>query len=479
MLLFDTSMHLVASYMFFVIVILLGFHFNYVVMRWKEDISGQRVKRTHRNSPSNRQRPSITRVDDVEARITTKSRKHDKFFIWKLLAYVEGKRKWKDNGIVQEKSKAIPFMGALETNEVAEELNMDHVFIGFTDFLWGYTFIGLMTYTLYLTGIIRLLARKYLVNKGILKLQDPDIDAVVGSMCLEQSQVIQYFAKTKRGSSLGNIAAFVFPDFPYVDNNCNPCVADLFAVDIDLDTKRFVKAKMDDIELTASETFILLCFNTIGAQHVKIHAMANWAINDHQSLRKTNPFLQQNSIATAMYNYFGYTGFPKFFKTWERWGLVSDGWRKNKAIIKCFDYSLKQGVGPHQNITELIPYSRFVNFSVKVRAIFFNEFAKQKHLFPGIDGEALFVGTVVHSLDHTFLEWNVADPLWLDVKDKKFGKMAEICRIVRAGFTEDLPFLYFNKSFKGSNQIFYQRVYQKAALIDKELADHMDTCIVK
>merc|ERR1711862_1005515 len=52
-------------------------------------------------------------------------------------------------------------------------------------------------------------------------------------------------------------------------------------------------------------------------------------------------------------------------------------------------------------------YSRFVNFSIKARAIFINEFAKHKHLFPGIDGEAFFVGTVLHSLDHTLMEWNL------------------------------------------------------------------------
>lgn len=39
-------------------------------------------------------------------------------------------------------------------------------------------------------------------------------------------------------------------------------------------------------------------------------------------------------------------------------------------------------------------------FVVKVRALFLAEFANHKELFPGIDGEAMFVGTVLHSLDH-------------------------------------------------------------------------------
>ena len=57
-------------------------------------------------------------------------------------------------------------------------------------------------------------------------------------------------------------AGFFFADFPYVDNNCRFKIANLFAVDVDLDTKRFVKAKLDDEILTAKEAVILLWFNT-------------------------------------------------------------------------------------------------------------------------------------------------------------------------------------------------------------------------
>ena len=72
-------------------------------------------------------------------------------------------------------------------------------------------------------------------------------------------------------------------------------------------------------------------------------------------------------------------------------------------------------------------------------------------------------------------------PLWLDVDDPNFGRMAEIGRIVKVGFVEDVPFLYFHKRFKGSKHPFYDdAVYRKAARIDKKLvADNMDTCIIK
>ena len=125
------------------------------------------------------------------------------------------------------------------------------------------------------------------------------------------------FITTDEGSELGNIAGFFFANFAWVDNECNYQVADLFAVDIDLDTKRFVKAKLDDINLNAKETVILLWFNTIAAQHVKLHAMANWGVNVDESLANVNPFFRQSSVVTIMYNYFGYTSFNGFFQSWE------------------------------------------------------------------------------------------------------------------------------------------------------------------
>ena len=368
-------------------------------------------------------------------------------------------------------------LGSL-AEEKAEELHMDHIYITFPQFLWAYTFIGPFSFILWMKGITVLSIRKFLCERGIIKPKPFDINKLIATLCLEQTQAIHYYARTKPGSKLGNIAGFFFADFPYIDENNEYKVADLFAVDIDLDTKTFVKAKFDDENLTASETLILLWFNTISAQHVKLHSLANWGVNLNEALKDTNPFLLRNSIVTTVYNYFGYSGFRTLIEGFEKRGLLSTGWDPD-ALVKCFDHGIKENIWQHSQIDELLPYSRFVNFIVKVRAIFFNEFSKHKHLFPGIHGEAMFVGTILHSLDHTLAHWNLEDPLWLDVKDPRFGRMAELGRIVRVGFVEDIPFLYFHKRFKGSGHPFYDAVYRKAAKIDKELADNMDTCIIK
>ena len=137
-----------------------------------------------------------------------------------------------------------------------------------------------------------------------------------------------------------NVAGFFFPDFPYVDNNCKYQVADLFAVEIDLTARKFIKAKMDCQNLTASETLILLWFNSISAQHVKLHSLANWGANFDDSIKDINPFL-------SMCNQFGYSSFLNFMKKWRKQGILSSNWYPN-ALISCFDHGVRKTVSQHR-----------------------------------------------------------------------------------------------------------------------------------
>jgi len=462
------------------IAFLFAYSVNYIFQKYGTEFSGKRVKRTCKESPSNKQRPSIPEFEMSQGRILARAERYSSFSKCELISDVKQKRKsMLDNTILHEQAKAIPFHGALETNEAASKLDMDHVYVRFVDFLWGYIFLGPMSYIMMKKGTIMLSIRQFLVKKGFLRATEIDVEALVASLCLEQSQVIHYFAKTQEGSKLGNVAGFFFSDFPYIDENCEYRVADLFAVDIDLDTKRFVKAKMDNTDLTAEDTLILLWFNTVATHHVKLHAMANWSVNDDLSIHTLNPFLRQNSLITTIFNFFRHSTYKNALKNWEKQGLLTEGFSEKDALIKCVNHGFNEGVGLHEEIRDLMNDSRLVNFTVKVRTIFMDEFSQHKHMFPGIDGEAFFVGTVLHSLDHAFMEWNMVDPLCLDVNNERFGKTAQVARILRATSVDDPSFLTLNRRFRGSKHPFYQKVYERAAKIDKELADQMDTCIVK
>eukprot|EP00594_Rhizosolenia_setigera_P019149 CAMPEP_0178978970 /NCGR_PEP_ID=MMETSP0789-20121207/25532_1 /TAXON_ID=3005 /ORGANISM="Rhizosolenia setigera, Strain CCMP 1694" /LENGTH=360 /DNA_ID=CAMNT_0020668923 /DNA_START=561 /DNA_END=1640 /DNA_ORIENTATION=- len=356
------------------------------------------------------------------------------------------------------------------TDDIAEELDMDHIYVTFSRVFVDASFVGPNAYFLWIKGCLMLQLRQKLLKKGWIKKKPLNVEKLIATLLLEQTQAIHYYAKTKED----NIAGFFFADFPYVENEgCTYKVADLFTVDIDLDKKVFVKAKLDDETLTASETLTLLWFNTIAAQHVKLHALANWGVNPAPEVKAVNPQLHRNSIPffTTISDSLVSKVISTLGKAWVCY--LKDG--TPETFVECFKHGIRDNIWQHPNIEELAKYSRFVTFIVKTRAVFISEFAKYKDDFPGVHGEAMFVGTVLHSLDHSLMDWNLQDPLWLDVDHPRFGMMAEIGRVVKVGFVSDLPYIMFSKRFKDHGHPFYESVYKKAAKFDKLLADTMDT----
>ena len=151
-----------------------------------------------------------------------------------------------------------------------------------------------------------------------------------------------------------------------------------------------------------------------------------------------------------------------------------------ESWISSIVHGILENVFCHPIINEMAPYSEFMDFHCKSRPYFLKEFAKSKrYYFPGCRGEAMYIGTIMQSLDHCRMDWNIEDPLWLDVDHSRFGKMAEIGRIVKVGFVSDLPGLLFHRRYKDSGHPFYDAICEKAATINVKLADQMDTCIVK
>ena len=150
------------------------------------------------------------------------------------------------------------------------------------------------------------------------------------------------------------------------------------------------------------------------------------------------------------------------------------------SLISTWVHGMQENIVSHPVIVDLVPYSEFVEFTCKLRPFFLKEFAKvKKYYFPGCHGKALYIGTIMHSLDHCCMDWNIEDPLWLDVDHPKYGKMAQLGRVVKVGFVSDVPGILVHKRYKGSGHPFYEKIYAKAATINITLAHHMDSCIVK
>ena len=100
--------------------------------------------------------------------------------------------------------------------------------------------------------------------------------------------------------------------------------------------------------------------------------------------------------------------------------------------------------------------------------------------FFGITAEALFVGSVLHSLDHSLMGAHMPDPLFLRADNPAWRAMERLGRVVRAGFVESLPGLVFHVRYRDAPAgSFFARVYAVAVAIDQQLADYMDCAIVK
>ncbi|CAK0809288.1 unnamed protein product [Prorocentrum cordatum] len=362
----------------------------------------------------------------------------------------------------------------VDTERKAAELDMDHIYLDFLDFLWAQVFVGACALCLAVCGTISLIVRQALHKRTWLEPKPYDPRKVVARMLLETTEIINFLgvAINEQDPSKPRIASFIWPKFPILDACGDFDDSKTLYVEVDLEQKSMVSAEFDRQHLTAEEAMTLVWFHLIFANHVKIHALANWGTNVHSH----DPCLRRNSVATVAYNYFGYTVFPILSHVACLAGVISF---PCTALTKVFDAGVTTGVPFHANVRELQRDSTMCNFVIKVRHGFMKIFEKHKAAMGGMDGEALFAGTVLHSLDHTMSAIILEDPLWLDVGSDKFGHMAEIGRFVRAGFVDDIKGVYFNRRMKNLKHPFYKDVYNFAKKVNAFLADNMDTCIIK
>jgi hypothetical protein len=362
---------------------------------------------------------------------------------------------------------------SLLSDERHDGLLMDFVYIPFSDFLWCCYFVLPNAIFLWFTAMNWCNFRAKLVSLGWLRAQVCDESRVVARLILESMQVMQ-FTHISEESDGSKIGTFLWRDFPMLDNNGDFQIGGDLSVEVNLTEKVMKTATLNSQELSTQETMILIWHHTVFGVHVREHSMGNWGVNVNEAV---DSFVRRNSIVTAMYNYFGYTLFPRMCGFWLASGISKHDLRQ---IGRVTDHSISQGVQAHGDLAKLREYSDVVNFVLPVRNYFLHEFAKWKdELFPGIDGEALFVGSILHSLDHSLMVRNLEDPLWLDAEHSEYGAMAELGRFTRVGFAPDLPGLSFVRSYKNATHPFYQSVYRFAAKRNKELADYMDSCSCK
>ena len=213
--------------------VLYGLYFS-----WKELFARKRVYRSDKDSPSHKQHPDVVSWQTNKDSIIAAAYLHPCTFSRCELIHsledakvardaIHPRRKTKSavavNNVLQSRAKCMPLVKpsvcsdlekskSLSTSEKADKLNMDHIFIPFTSFLWAHLFVGINLMYLWVKGLIILIIRKKLVHFGWIKPKPFEPKEVVGRLCLESTLPIHYYAKTRDG----NIAGFFLFQF----SNC-------------------------------------------------------------------------------------------------------------------------------------------------------------------------------------------------------------------------------------------------------------------
>ena len=113
-----------------------------------------------------------------------------------------------------------------------------------------------------------------------------------------------------------------------------------------------------------------------------------------------------------------------------------------------------------------------MRFVLKVKKKFKEEFTRYIEDFPGIEMEAFFQETVMHSVDHQ----NATKYLKSSAYSPSNGANCEMARIILNCFVEK-PLSLIDTRFSSAQHPFYRNVYDYARSINQGLADSLDCCI--
>lgn len=364
---------------------------------------------------------------------------------------------------------------------IASELDMDHVFMDFPTYTWIHLLVFPSLVLNALIGTLFIASRKILYHQlGWVRPMAHDPAETVANLVLETGLVMNYVGRSEGGANCGgDVAIFVWNKFPVVYRTSPFVFVKEFRVEIDLAARSLRKAALDNEHVSSHDCLALLMYAQLFLQHPKVHAFANWGVNLEPYQCKKNPSIAWWNAVTVAYNYFGYTGFPRSEWLGKLFGVLGS----DNTLQHCFhtfDSSLKDGAPDHRFLSEMAQHSTFVRFAVQIRPLFIKEFCKHRgSLFPACDGEAVFVGTIIHSLDHANTSEIFRDPLWLDSSGSKYAHMAEAAVFTRFAYVDELRFLPFTRKFKDCSHPFYQAVYSKAQKLNLKFADAIETCIVR
>jgi len=184
-------------------------------------------------------------------------------------------------------------------------------------------------------------------------------------------------------------------------------------------------------------------------------------------------------MISAMFNHFGFIGVPDQVDHMHRLGFLA--YDMGETLRQLLRHGMKAPPVCHRQVVQLIPYSHFAKFVVSTRKVFLREFAKYAEDFTGVDAEAMFLGTVMHSVDHfqcvhLFSSWDARS-------DKpEFAPGVEWARYVWSYAADELPMPLWIRCmtrFEHASHPLFKACFRHARKISPVLASEMELCVIR
>ena len=369
----------------------------------------------------------------------------------------------------------------------AGRLHMDHLPLSFTDYLWCNFFILPPSILHFIiggrktTGLLGIFCDRLRQKLGIFyKIPDEtEASNMVANLLLECISLAVWCKSITVGR-----ATFSIPNSSRIIPNKDEVISGTLVIMVNLKERKMVEATHGTGEgatfLGSHDALALLFIALVGNVHPLVHSYANWGVNLNENI---NWFIRRMGVITVKYNNIGVETYPLVVKLFKAVGITSYTSKNLSRLTQFMNHNV-----PNHNfqtcrgfaLQNLKAHSEAVSFLFKVRKFFLSALERYKEDFPAIDNEALFIGTVMHSLDHRNCSHYLDSRVFTNShpgKDPSFEVDHEFASITLSCAVDQPPGRLFSCSFRHAPHPFYQEVYEFAKGVNPRLAGYMEACI--
>ncbi len=185
---------------------------------WKRDFR-LKLPRCHMHSPSNKCPPTTKSLDESVHSILSTSNHATESMLLRQLRNKNGKDK---RTVFNRESSPLYYKDKIRVDNFAEKLDMNHIYLSFSQFLWCQLFVGIPLVFNAIKGISVLVARVICSKLHLIAPESFDPASIVAKLCLETMIAINYLVKNDKDKHL---VGFFYPKFPIIKQDGDVYIA--------------------------------------------------------------------------------------------------------------------------------------------------------------------------------------------------------------------------------------------------------------